>query len=56
MRIFFPDRSGDYAANLLLSKYLTMVSRVDHDLTIVGELPSALFWSRLDSLLDSILP
>jgi hypothetical protein len=33
---FSPDRSGDYAANLLLSKYLTMVSRVDHDLTVVG--------------------
>ncbi len=52
---FFHVHSGNYTANMLFSKYLTMMSHVDHDLRIVGELPKALLWSQLDSLLDNLL-
>jgi len=55
VRIYFPAHSGNYTANMLFSKYLTMMSHVDHNLRIVGELPKAPFWSQLDSLLDNLL-
>ena len=32
----FPERSGNHAENLRLPKHPTMMSRVDHDIAMVG--------------------